>query len=144
MNYFILITDLFRCSWQFCGLPPSILCIETSLNAGISAPISLYNAIERRQERSVSGPLSSSQTPFPSCFHILLHFRGHKSPGKRAPAAARAVFSPPGGPRCISSTSDLILAERERLIPLASRLLFCAVAGADPWPLHMIVLYQQP
>lgn len=98
----------------------------------------LYNAVERGQERSVSSPLSSSQTAFPSCFHVLLHSRGHKSPGKSA------VFSPPGGPRCISSASDLLLAEREWLIPLASRLLFCTVAGTDPWPLHIIVLYPPP
>lgn len=143
-KHFILITDLLRCSWQFCGLPPSILCIETSLNAGISAPISLYNAVERGQKRSVSSPLNSSQTPFPSCFHVLLHSWWHKSPGKRAPAAERTVFSPPGGPRCVSSASDLILAKRERLSPLTPCLLFCTVAGTDPWPLHMIVLYQQP
>lgn len=145
INYFILITDLFRCSWQFCGLPPSILCIETSLNAGsdpgISAPISLYNAVE---EQSFSSPLNSSQTPSPSSFRILQHSRGPKPPGKSVLAVARAFFSPPGGPHCISSASYLILARRERLIPLASRLLFCTVAGADPWPLHMIVLYQQP
>lgn len=86
---------------ELCWLPSSfILFTETSLKrrsgpALSDLPSPLYNAAERRQERAVSSSQSSSQTLFPSCFHVLLHSWGHKSP-----AAAPSITSPLRDPSC--------------------------------------------
>lgn len=96
-EFFLSVTEL-------CWLPSSsVLFTVTSLKRCSGPALSdllspSHNAAERRQEWSVSSPLSSSQTLLPSCFHVLLHSWGHKSPGKNAPAAAPGVASPPRGP----------------------------------------------
>lgn len=82
--------------------------------------------------------------PDPAPIHVLLHSWGHKSPGKSAPAAAPGVAPPLRGPRRF--LLGLRAPPAREAIVHSSRVsfLFCAIAAADPRPLHMIVLYQHP
>lgn len=120
-----------------------LLFIETSLRTrsapALSAPISLYNTAGRGQERS-----ALRNVHLRLCSHLVSTFCCTLEDINHWAELTSQQRLSASWPRRVSSGSDLVLPEWERLIPLLFLLLFRAMAVTDLRPLHMIVPYQHP